>query len=216
MPAFADLNDKIKFFFDDPTKPPAAHKRRALVSVLYLLRRELIETAGYDPARGDDEAKVDTAGVKNRLFASLILMFTAFDLLAKFSLGDKGGVGECFKEFLESPHGAGMPRLVAELFYAVRNSLVHAFGTPDADSLQRLGMRTVAIERGKEIPPGRIPGLYTLSRNGDVAVIYVDGIFRTLFYTIGRYRQTLYGEGSDAARAEFEAMFDKYGKINWV
>jgi hypothetical protein len=216
MTTFADLNEKIQFFFDDPTRPPAGHKRRTLVSVLYLLRRELIETAGYDPASGDDEAKVDTEGVKNRLFASLILMFTAFDLLAKFRFGDKGGVGERFKDFLESPDGAGMPRLDAELFYAIRNSLVHAFGTPDANSLQLLGMKNVAIESRKEIPPGRIPGLYTVSRKGEVAVIYVDGIFRTLFYTIERYQRTLYGQGSDAARAQFEAMFDKYGKINWV
>jgi hypothetical protein len=28
----------------------------------------------------------------------------------------------------------------ANLFYAIRNSLVHAFSVPDADSLQRLGI----------------------------------------------------------------------------
>src|SRR5882757_60250 len=88
---FADVDGKISFCFGSPNDPPEKHNRAGLFSVLYLLRRELIDTAGYDPNL-DTEAKVDAEGVKVRLFISLIGMFTAFDLLAKFQLGDSDGV----------------------------------------------------------------------------------------------------------------------------
>ena len=89
MPIFADLDDKIAFCFTSPKELPSSHNRDGRVSVLYLLRRELIETAGYNP-NVDDEGAVDAGGIQNRLFVSLIAMFTAFDLLAKFQLGDQG------------------------------------------------------------------------------------------------------------------------------
>lgn len=111
MATFADLNDKIDFCFDTPTKAPAAHVRGTLASVLYLLRRELIETAGYDPAAGDSEQEVYDGGVKNRLFATLIVTMTGFDLLAKFQFGDKNGeVGKRFLAFLTSPDGGEKDR----------------------------------------------------------------------------------------------------------
>ena len=59
MVRFVDLNDKINFFFDAPTNDPARHYRAGLTSVLYLLRCELVETAGYDPGSGDTEETVD-------------------------------------------------------------------------------------------------------------------------------------------------------------
>ena len=48
-PPFADVNDKIAFCFTAPAVSTPQHSRDGVVSVLYLLRRELIETAGYDP-----------------------------------------------------------------------------------------------------------------------------------------------------------------------
>jgi hypothetical protein len=212
---FADLNDKISFCFESPNTEPAKHRRGDLVSVLYLLRRELIETAGYDP-NTDTESVVDATGVRNRLFASLILMFTAFDLLAKLHLGDAGGVGARFKEFLKSTEMAEMEPEHADLFYAIRNSLVHAFGVPDSDSLQKLGLKSVALVQRKEfIVDGKVQGLYTVSNQGDVAIIYVDGLFRTLYWTIERFQETLFGTSTEENRKRFEEMFDKYGTMHW-
>jgi hypothetical protein len=91
------LSEQISCFFDRLNTPPSEHNRGGLHSVLYLLRRELIETAGYDPNAGSESA-ADAGGIKRRLFASLILMFTTFDLLAKCALGDTGGVAARFKE----------------------------------------------------------------------------------------------------------------------
>ena len=93
------LDRKIAWCFSSPNDPPAKHSRDGRFSVMYLLRRELIDTAGYNPD-ADNEDAVDAEGVRNRLFASLIVMFTAIDLLAKFQFGDKNGVGDRFTGFL--------------------------------------------------------------------------------------------------------------------
>jgi hypothetical protein len=218
MPTFADLNDRIAFFFDEPTHSPDVHKRDGVASVLYLLRRELIETAGWDPGAGEDEQKVYDNGVRNRLFASLIVMFTGFDLLAKFQFGDKTGeVGKRFKDFLMSPDGGGTTELEARIFYGVRNSLTHSFSVPDAEALAKLGMQSVGIARRYEGTYGGTRGVSTLTvQSGDVALIYVDGVYRTFFTAVRRLQDSLYGGGSSDARTMFEAMFDKYGTLHVV
>jgi hypothetical protein len=214
MAPFTDVEDKVVFFFDLPRRHVSAHKRGTFVSILYLLRRELIETAGYDPGV-HDEAAVDASGVRNRLFASLILMFTAFDLLAKFRLGDSGGVGARFKEFLQAEDGGQMDPSQAELLYAIRNSLVHAFSVPAPDTLQRLGMKGVALAQRKEFTSvGGLKGLTTTSTHGETAVVYIDGVFRELQTAINSYRDSLYGSDAQDNRIRFEQMFDKYGSIH--
>lgn len=214
MATFADLNDKIDFFFDDPTRSPDDHKRDGLASVLYLVRRELLETAGWDPRVGDDEAKVYEQGLRNRLFASLLVMFAGFDLLAKFQLGDTGSVGERFKKFLISPDGADVSDLEAKIFYAVRNSLVHSFSVPDADLLTKLGMKSVGIAHHLEGIYGGSRGVSTLTvQSGDTAIVYVNGVFQTWVNAVRHYHESLYGSDSDEARKIFEQMFDKYGTL---
>ena len=134
-------------------------------------------------------------------------MFTAFDLLAKFQFGDTGGVGKRFTDFLISPSGTGMQQADAELFYAIRNSLVHAFGVPDIDALARLGLQGVEIHRRTETKDG----LLTVQRKSwsghTVAVIYVDGVFSVLHYSIGNYRNFL--ATSADAQKQFDTMFEK-------
>jgi hypothetical protein len=214
MAQFADVEDKISFFFDSPRTEVSVHRRGTLVSILYLLRRELIETAGYDPGV-HDEATVDASGVRNRLFASLILMFTAFDLLAKFHLGDSGGVGARFKEFLQAEGGGQLDAPQAKLLYAIRNSLVHAFSVPGLDALQRLGMKGVSLGQRKEFSSaGGVTGLVTTSTHADTAIVYIDGVFRELQTAISNYRDSLYGSDAKDNRVRFEQMFDKYGSIH--
>jgi hypothetical protein len=139
-------------------------------------------------------------------------MFTAFDLLAKLQLGDKDGPGKRFKAFLTS--AAGMQRSDAELFYAVRNSLTHAFGVPDIDSLAKLGLQGVELRRRGETQDG----LAVVQRRSwgepsrTVAILYIDGAFRTLMTTLRNYRRSL--SESVEARRQFDQMFDKYGMIN--
>jgi hypothetical protein len=181
-----------------------------------LNRRELIDTAGYDPNTGDTEDTVDGGGVKRRLFASLMVMFAGFDLLAKFQLGDGGPVGGRFIEFLRSEDGGQMTRTDAALFYAVRCSLLHAFGTPDPDALLRLGLTKVALAQRKEGTWGGMSGMVLVESNGDTAMLYIDGVFRTYKNAIAAYHNSLFGQASGRARAQFEPMFDKYGTIGFA
>ena len=43
MANFAEINAKIAYFFDAPNVAPEKHRRDGGLSVLYLLRRELID-----------------------------------------------------------------------------------------------------------------------------------------------------------------------------
>ena len=180
--------------------------------MLYLLRRELIETLGYDP-NATTEDEVDERGSRNRLFASTILMFTAVDLLAKYTCGEAGGIGDRFKRFLQSPDGGGLAPQEAELLWAVRNSLVHAFGLPDSGRLSHTGHQAVGIGQRLATTSGGIDGLLVIAHRGDDAVVYVDGLFRVIKHAISRYQETLYGSGATDARRAFASAFSSYGWI---
>ena len=211
MPTDADID----FFFAAPDTPSARHSRGSMVSVLYLLRRELLDTQGYDPAIEYE----DTAwrnGAKARLFASLSLMFTGFDLLAKFEQGDEAGVGRRFKAFLRSEHGGQEPESIANLLYGVRNSIIHAFGVPDPETLGDMGMTHIAISQRlvADTTMGATP--VTVRLSGDVAEVYIDGVYRLFLSAKNRYRDSLWGDGAEEARERFDAMFMKYGTIRML
>ncbi len=212
MPQFYDDDDRIRFFFEEPTRSPSEHARDKAHSVLYLLRRELIETIGYD-ANVSSEADVDVGGSRNRLFASLLLMSTMVDLLAKFMFGDEGGVGDRFRRFVRSAGGGGKPRLDAELLWSTRNSLVHAFGLPETKNLAKARVTAIGIGQRKEVTWRGSSGLIVIEREGETAIIYVDGLFRTVAESIHRYQRTLFGSGSAPARATFADAFARYGWI---
>jgi hypothetical protein len=180
--------------------------------VLYLLRRELIETIGYDPNVASED-RVDTNGSRSRLFASTILMFTVIDLLAKYMFGSVGGIGDRFKRFLQSPDGAGMAPSEAELLWAVRNSLVHAFGLPESGRLAGTGHQSVGIGQRLVSNSGGFDGLVVIAHRGDAAVVYVDGLFRVIKHAVSKYRDTLYGTGVSDSRRAFLLAFSSYGWI---
>jgi hypothetical protein len=209
---FADATEQLSFFFDPPEESPDNHAKSAMHSTLYLLRRELLETMGYDPNR-ESENTARMNGSRHRLFASLILMFTVCDLLAKFMCGDDGGVGERFKRFLTSPTGGGQPPPEADLLWAIRNSLVHSFGVPPGEKLASLNLTSVGIAQRKDTEVSGSAATVITSRNENVGVAYVDGIYGMTLDAIRRYEETLYGEGRDEPRVRFSAMFAKYGVI---
>jgi hypothetical protein len=140
------------------------------------------------------------------------LAFTGFDLLAKFEQGDDPAarVGPRFKNFLRSPSGADMNADDAKIFWAVRNSIVHAFNTPDAENLAQLGLKRVALAQRRVEGAGYV----FVSRDNETATVYMDGVYQVLIDSISNYRGSLYEprEFPDAL-ARFEQMFDKYGTI---
>jgi len=202
---FSSDDDRITFFFDSPNN--ASHARAGLHSVLYLLRRELLETMGFDP-NSTSEHDAGAAGPRNRMFASLILMFTVVELLAKFAYGDaSGNVGARFRAFLASADGGELVDEQALQLYKLRSSLVHAFGVPDADTLATLGLSGFSLAQRSD------SGLIMQQTPSGVAVVYIDGIYRVVIAAVEKYRETLYGSGSSDRRALLLQMFAKYGTI---
>ena len=74
----------IDFFFAPPQISMQEHTRDGQYSVLYLLRRELLETMGYHPDL-ESEDQAGSEGARNQVVCVLVLTFTGFDLLAKFA-----------------------------------------------------------------------------------------------------------------------------------
>jgi hypothetical protein len=206
------INRTIDFFFTEPSVPHDQHCRGDEFSVLYLLRQELVETQGYNPYQ-DAETTVCKHGARNRLFASLSLMFTGYDLLAKFEQGDRGFVGDRYIAFLRSSDGAGLNYLHAELLYGVRNSLLHSFGVPDDDKLTKLGVKQIAIVQRKITETTMGAGNSIVQSNNEIAEVFIDGVYCNFLNTIGHYRDSLFGEGTDECRERFMNMFTKYGII---
>lgn len=206
------MDDDIEFFFHPPNTPSLHHQRNGQFSVLYLLRRELLETLGFNPDT-EDESSVWTEGPRHRLFASLILTFTAIDLLAKFHQGAEGGVGQRFRAFLTSWEGAQIGRDDAELLWAVRNSLVHSFSGPDSETLSRLGMSEVVIAQRLIQDTSMGEGHVFVRSNGVSAVIYIDGVYRLLVSAINTYHMALFGSEETALRPKFGASFRRFGTL---
>lgn len=213
QPVFVDSKDRLNFFFIDPQTPPDRATRGNIHSVLYLLRRELISTAGYDPSI-TSESDLSAAGIKTRHFASMILMFTLIDLLAKAVYGNRGGVGKRFKDFISHPDIAGHST-EAELFWAARNGLVHAFGGPDMDELAKLGLRRVAFQPRREtMYPDGETALHIVDRRGDAAVIYVDGALSVTATAIDRCHHWI--RRNSSRHAAFDQFFAGYGTIEII
>jgi hypothetical protein len=206
-----DVAAKIRFFFENPATAPATHANEGAVSVLYLLRRELMETAGHNPNVTLEMSAVEE-GVKNRLFASLILMFTGFDMLAKFA-SDASRTGERFREFLQSEDGGSLPEFITTILYAVRNSLVHAFGIPDEQALRKIRMTGISLAQSKVMDTSAGKSYVVADTDGDTAVVYVNGLYRTFVGAVGNFQDSLFGTDSQPARERFNRAFDQYGTI---
>jgi hypothetical protein len=207
----------IQFFFTPPHVRLDIHKaeRAGAVSVLYLLRRELLETAGHDPELFP-ETVVTLEGVKSRMFATMILCFTVIDLLAKFSHPHIDGVGARFRAFLESPEGGHMHHSNSSLLWAARNSLVHQFNVPPEESLAHAGLNAVGFGLRKENQLAIGMALTTIESRGEQAMLYADGLFSITINAIEDYHQSLWGSGSGPNRLKFLDAFNEFGTIRMM
>lgn len=120
---------------DDPPVP-------GTVSVVYILRRELVETlVNLGPFDGkvitERQAVSVIAKDPHRLFASTILMCIGIDLLATLSYGDAGGIGGRFTRLLRSSDPTCFDAPRARRIWALRNGLVHSFSLrPHSSGIQ--------------------------------------------------------------------------------
>jgi hypothetical protein len=214
LPTFRGQQHKVSFFFTKPSVSPEHHGIDGHLSVLCLLRRELLETMGYSPDT-ESEEQAWKEGARHRLFASAAVMFTGFDLLAKFEQGDdnRRDVGRRFKNFLRSSSGADLDEDSAEIFWAVRNSITHAFNTPPASALEALGMKHVALAQRRVEPMNIGPGCVFVRREDETATLYMDGVYQVFVDAVKSCRHSLRDRDYPDAWPRFQAMFDKYGTI---
>jgi hypothetical protein len=112
---------RLEFLFRPPTSNPIVPGRN---STLHLIRRECQETM-CNIKRTVPENRFPGSRKPHRMFASVSVICTAFDLLSKFRFGDRS-VGPAFKRVLKK-YG-GLSAVEARRIYDARNAMVHAFG----------------------------------------------------------------------------------------
>src|SRR5262245_43756308 len=112
---------RLEFLFRPPSSNPIVPGRN---STLHLIRRECQETL-CNIKRTVPDNRFPVSRNPHRLFASVSVVCTAFDLLSKFRFGDRS-VGPAFKRVLKK-YG-GLSAVEARRIYDARNAMVHAFG----------------------------------------------------------------------------------------
>lgn len=135
-----------------------------------------------------------------------MLMLTVLDLLAKFAYGDaEGQVCQRFKRLLTEPSGANLSRDQAEIFWSVRNSLVHSFGLPHEAQRSRLKLGDIGAWR-------RHPSDAHICAEGrdDQVVLYLDGVYARVLRVI-KWSHDVAQQDPNAS--QFVDMFAKYGAV---
>jgi hypothetical protein len=148
----------------------------------------------------------------------MILMFTTIDLLAKFvpeppDAARDWPIGKRFVWFLSAHEYGNVVRENAELLWAARNSLVHAFNVPDDERLAKRGLRYAGFGRRKREETTSGPGQVLIERSPDTAIVYVDGLFKRTVAIIAKVQESLLGQAGEVNRPAFVSAFDKYGSI---
>jgi hypothetical protein len=120
------LQEEVDFFF----APPLPKQSGLSVSTLHLVRQEMQDCLiGTVVA---EDAILTYPGDRHRLFATVMVIMSGIDLLAKFYAGndEKGGVYARFTAFVAAFMFAGDPSATDYpdvLYYGCRNPLLHSF-----------------------------------------------------------------------------------------
>ncbi|HEY9684285.1 MAG TPA: hypothetical protein V6C86_22085 [Oculatellaceae cyanobacterium] len=105
-----NLNDRLDFFFRDPTTEPVIQPGNNRFSNLYLLRRD-----------------INTCFASAAIWPGVMGIMAGIDLVAKFHAGtDVTGVGDRFRTFVDQYITHDAPN--SEVIYQLRNSMLHSFG----------------------------------------------------------------------------------------
>jgi hypothetical protein len=213
------VQEKIDFFFAEPfavSMETHLLDGKGRASVLYLLRKELVECAGYNPSDHSEQA-VAAEGAKRLLFATVALCFTVADLLAKLLRPDLSKqVGKRLFAVLESPSVYGLAKDDAIVLSGVRNSMIHQFSLPAPSELKDDTGRPVAtvtsLSLVQTLKRG-VGGVETISPkvvmgSGDV-VVHVSGLLAATLLAIETYQRALNAvPDTDALRDNFNKSFD--------
>ena len=192
------LPEQIDFFF----APPLPLQAGAVRSPLYLVRQEMQDCLiGTLVA---EDAIITHPGERHRLFATVMVIMSGIDLLAKFHAGNdaSGGVYDRFKAFVSAFIFARYPapdEYADVLYYGCRNPLLHSF------NVRQKKYAIAVIEKGSGTPVWRIKGHPT------GFVISVEGLVQAFVKAVHDYETAVRAKAD--LQANFSAMFPDYGSI---
>lgn len=195
------IDEKIALFFKDPTEL----ETQRLHSVLYLARRE-VQDCLIGMVLPEDEVVAQAFQEPHRLFATVMVVSAATDLLAKMHSGSdaNGGVGNRIRAFAERYMFAGGQN-AAELgevfYYGCRNPMLHSFNVQN-------GRFRITLVSGQALSRGAI---WSVRDEPSRFAISVEGLYTAFVAAVRAYRAEL--QASDDLKEKFGRMFDIYGSI---
>ena len=138
------FSKKADMFFCNPSQKPSDIP--GTFSILYLLRRDILQCLGFDPNTG-------TMNKEPILWPGGMAIFAGIDLLAKFFTGndDFGKVRKRFIDFI-AEYFQPLTKERQETIYQLRNALIHSFGLYSKDNKERPYHFVLTAERSKRSP----------------------------------------------------------------
>ncbi len=201
---------RIDFLFRAPTVDPV---EPGLNSTVHLIRRECQETLCHI-RRIVPEHLFPGSRNPHRMFASTILMCTAFNLLAKLRFGDEQGVGPPFKRVLIKYGGLSVVQ--ASRIYDARNAFTHAFGVRVVRPPHK---RKKKPKTKPFVSSVRIELTWDVESDSLLRVgarrwrVNVPGLYRVLTRVVAEIEHDLRGQQSRDQVDLFNRMFIRYGRI---
>lgn len=179
----------IDRFFKAPSDPP----QKGTNSVLYLLRRDVMQCLGHDPQTGRKLPNI-------ALFPGLMGIFAGLDLLAKFHAGtDRNRAHQRFEEFVHT-YFKTVRSDWDKTLWQLRNSIMHSFGLHSENKNRMYHFRLklsdcpLLRKRGED---KYYVGIITLHQRFESAVSLYEISVRT----------------DTILQTNFERMYPKYGTI---
>jgi hypothetical protein len=202
-------NRTIDFLFRPPTVEPIVPGRQ---STVHLVRREIQQTLA-DIQHTEDENTFLEGREPVRLFASTIVICTAFDLLAKLRFGDEDEGSVTFQRLLVE--FGKLRKSEAERVWEIRNALVHSFGVvivrrPSKKRARRLSSTRVLLTNDRAFSD-----LWPVQRSGLRRWhISVPGLYVLLTDILVSLERDLRQPMTTEPRLRFRRMFQRYGRIS--
>jgi hypothetical protein len=193
------LDEEVDFFFAAPLPEQTGSVR----STLHLLRREMQDCLIGTVVPENEFAAYP--GERHRLFATLMVIMSGIDLLAKFYAGnDKSGcVGDRFKAFAMTFlfSEARSPEQCADVLYHCRNTVMHSFNVRE----KRKQYKVNIVDKASTEVVWPVPG------QPNRFVISVEGLAQAFIKAIESYESAVRADSQ--LQLKFTNMFFDYGDI---
>jgi hypothetical protein len=189
-----NLNEKIDFFFKSPTDEPIGPN----FSYLYLLRRDIFTSLGYDP----NTMKPINYRV---LWPGLMCILAGIDLLGKYLEGDdiNTSVSFRFKEYYKKYFNN---KENVEIIYQLRNSMLHSFGLYSFTSNKKVKKQEyffiLDIRDDNSI----------VTHQNNTYTINIIALCNAFEISVDKYLEDL--RSNDMLKINFEKMFPFYAGIS--